>query len=169
MPFYAVSCSSLLSPYLGESERKIRELFQDARTHSTNHKPAIIFIDEIGRDLHCRLVCRFRFENSLSTESFTNGLSKNIKNSFSFKKDPFNLIPVEILSPELGRVTRMKRLAGSNPSCCNNWRVSEQRRNRNPSSSPAPIVRGTWILLLSADFRDESSSICQRRVTRSRF
>jgi len=47
VPFYAVSCSSLLSPYLGESERKIRELFQDARTHSTNHKPAIIFIDEI--------------------------------------------------------------------------------------------------------------------------
>lgn len=41
--FYAVSSSSIVSKWVGESEKNIRALFSDAR----EHKPAIIFIDEI--------------------------------------------------------------------------------------------------------------------------
>ncbi|EDR29570.1 vacuolar protein sorting-associating protein 4A, putative [Entamoeba dispar SAW760] len=41
--FYSVSASSLLSKYLGESEKMVKELFETAR----KNKPSIIFVDEV--------------------------------------------------------------------------------------------------------------------------
>jgi len=41
--FFAVSSSDLVSKWLGESEKQVRELF----TLGREHKPAIIFVDEI--------------------------------------------------------------------------------------------------------------------------
>ncbi|KAL7721915.1 Vacuolar protein sorting-associating protein 4A [Entamoeba marina] len=41
--FYSVSASSLLSKYLGESEKMVKELFENAR----KNKPSIIFVDEV--------------------------------------------------------------------------------------------------------------------------
>ena len=41
--FFSASASSLVSKWLGESEKAVRDLFQLAR----EHKPAIIFMDEI--------------------------------------------------------------------------------------------------------------------------
>ena len=42
--FLSANASHLLSPYVGESERKIAELFHAARLA----QPTIIFLDEIG-------------------------------------------------------------------------------------------------------------------------
>lgn len=41
--FFSVSASSLLSKYLGESEKMVKELFETAR----KNKPSIIFVDEV--------------------------------------------------------------------------------------------------------------------------
>lgn len=42
--FLSVSAAELYSPYVGEAERNVIELFHKARVNS----PCIIFIDEIG-------------------------------------------------------------------------------------------------------------------------
>lgn len=42
--FLSVSAATIFSPYVGDSERAIRDLFKRAR----NAAPAILFIDEIG-------------------------------------------------------------------------------------------------------------------------
>ena len=45
--FYSIDAASIMSKWLGESEKNVSELFNSARHASTDGKPAIIFIDEI--------------------------------------------------------------------------------------------------------------------------
>jgi SpoVK/Ycf46/Vps4 family AAA+-type ATPase len=45
--FFCVDASSIMSKWLGESEKNVAQLFAEARRVSTNGKAAIIFIDEI--------------------------------------------------------------------------------------------------------------------------
>jgi len=45
--FYCVDAASIMSKWLGESERNVAHLFQNARAASENGQPAIIFLDEI--------------------------------------------------------------------------------------------------------------------------
>ena len=45
--FYSVDAATLLSKWLGESEKNIKELFTRARETSLKGKPVIIFIDEV--------------------------------------------------------------------------------------------------------------------------
>lgn len=45
--FYCVDASSIMSKWLGESEKNVARLFQEARNASRKGKPSIIFIDEI--------------------------------------------------------------------------------------------------------------------------
>jgi len=45
--FYCVDAASIMSKWLGESERNVAHLFQNARALSENGQPAIIFLDEI--------------------------------------------------------------------------------------------------------------------------
>ena len=45
--FYCVDASSIMSKWLGESEKNVARLFDEARSKSQKGKPSIIFIDEI--------------------------------------------------------------------------------------------------------------------------
>lgn len=45
--FYVVDAASIMSKWLGESEKNVAKIFEDARNNSGNGKPSIIFIDEI--------------------------------------------------------------------------------------------------------------------------
>jgi SpoVK/Ycf46/Vps4 family AAA+-type ATPase len=45
--FYSIDATSIMSKWLGESEKNVSELFGSARHASVDGKPAIIFIDEI--------------------------------------------------------------------------------------------------------------------------
>ena len=45
--FYCVDAAAIMSKWLGESERNVAHLFQNARAVSENGQPAIIFLDEI--------------------------------------------------------------------------------------------------------------------------
>jgi len=45
--FYSVDAASIMSKWLGESEKNIAKLFADARKAAENGKPSIIFIDEV--------------------------------------------------------------------------------------------------------------------------
>lgn len=45
--FYVVDAASIMSKWLGESERNVSQLFENARLVSENGQPAIIFMDEI--------------------------------------------------------------------------------------------------------------------------
>ncbi|MDQ1280892.1 MAG: vacuolar proteinsorting-associated protein 4 [Thermoproteota archaeon] len=45
--FYCVDAASIMSKWLGESERNVAKLFETARLVSENGQPAIIFMDEI--------------------------------------------------------------------------------------------------------------------------
>merc|ERR1711937_116934 len=86
VPFYAVSCSSLLSPYLGESERKIRELFKDARNNSSVGKPAITFIDEVDS-----ITRRRTSHKDETTRRIKSELLQQLEGFSNDKNDPFVL------------------------------------------------------------------------------
>ncbi|XP_063599374.1 uncharacterized protein LOC134775741 [Penaeus indicus] len=58
-PFYCVSSANLLSSWVGESEKLIRELFHQAQSHSGQ---CVIFIDEI--DSLCRIRSQMEDEHS---------------------------------------------------------------------------------------------------------
>jgi SpoVK/Ycf46/Vps4 family AAA+-type ATPase len=45
--FYNIDAASIMSKWLGESERNVAQLFETARLVSENGQPAIIFIDEL--------------------------------------------------------------------------------------------------------------------------
>jgi len=45
--FYCVDAASIMSKWLGESEKNVAHLFENARAVSENGQPAIIFLDEI--------------------------------------------------------------------------------------------------------------------------
>ncbi|MEM2122108.1 MAG: AAA family ATPase [Candidatus Bathyarchaeia archaeon] len=45
--FYCVDAASLMSKWLGESEKNVAQLFKEARSFASKGQPAIIFIDEI--------------------------------------------------------------------------------------------------------------------------
>lgn len=45
--FYCVDSASVMSKWLGESEKNVARLFQDARRSAENGQPAIIFLDEV--------------------------------------------------------------------------------------------------------------------------
>ncbi len=45
--FFCVDAASIMSKWLGESEKNVAHLFEEAKRVGTNGKPAIIFIDEI--------------------------------------------------------------------------------------------------------------------------
>ena len=53
--FYCVDASSIMSKWLGESEKNVAKLFQEARNSSENGRPSIIFIDEIDSLMAVRL------------------------------------------------------------------------------------------------------------------
>ncbi|KAH7707114.1 Protein SPAS-1 a [Aphelenchoides avenae] len=50
LPFFSISSASIMDKYVGESERKVQELFEDAR----RNQPSIIFIDEMDALLSSR-------------------------------------------------------------------------------------------------------------------
>lgn len=52
--FYCVDAASIMSKWLGESERNVAQLFNTARAASANGQPAIIFMDEIDSMLGVR-------------------------------------------------------------------------------------------------------------------
>lgn len=45
--FYCIDAATIMSKWLGESERNVSQLFETARLVSENGQPAIIFIDEL--------------------------------------------------------------------------------------------------------------------------
>jgi len=45
--FYCVDAATVMSKWLGESERNVSNLFQEARRTAASGKPSIIFIDEV--------------------------------------------------------------------------------------------------------------------------
>ena len=45
--FYCVDSASIMSKWLGESEKNIAKIFEEARKTSENGKPSIIFMDEV--------------------------------------------------------------------------------------------------------------------------
>jgi len=45
--FYCIDAASIMSKWLGESERNVAQLFETARLVSENGQPAIIFMDEV--------------------------------------------------------------------------------------------------------------------------
>jgi len=45
--FMSVDAASIMSKWLGEGERNVAKLFETARKHIDNGKPAIIFVDEL--------------------------------------------------------------------------------------------------------------------------
>lgn len=53
--FYCVDAASIMSKWLGESERNVAKLFETARLVSENGQPAIIFMDEIDSLVGVRL------------------------------------------------------------------------------------------------------------------
>ncbi|CBY30801.1 unnamed protein product [Oikopleura dioica] len=84
-PFYSVTCSTLLSPYLGESEKRVREIFSDARANSTKNRPAIIFIDEVDSVTRTRTA-----HEDESTRRLKSELLLQLEGDFSEKSvEPF--------------------------------------------------------------------------------
>jgi len=53
--FYCIDAASIMSKWLGESERNVAQLFKTARAASENGQPSIIFIDEIDSLIGVRI------------------------------------------------------------------------------------------------------------------
>lgn len=53
--FYCVDAASIMSKWLGESEKNVAQLFKTARAASENGQPSIIFIDEIDSLIGVRI------------------------------------------------------------------------------------------------------------------
>ncbi len=60
--FLSASAASIFSPYVGDSEKAVAELFNRARMAA----PSILFIDEIGKGTLCLLSDLPRLHLSLS-------------------------------------------------------------------------------------------------------
>jgi len=66
MNFYTISSSDIISKYVGESERNIKELFDEVK----NNTPSILFIDELDS------ICSKRLDSSVDGGSKTKTLQE---------------------------------------------------------------------------------------------
>jgi len=157
IPFFHLSANELLSKWYGESEERIRDLFDDARQHA----PSIIFIDEIdaiassrGHDggghtdqiLNQLLTCMDGFVRDnkfvfvLAATNRADMLDAAIRRPGRFDE----IIPIDLPGPDGRREMLRGRLTRMFPDPENDEVQSDQLANlvtRTAGMSPASIDR----------------------------